>query len=338
MTNDDHEKRIIQSEFQPARWLRNRHLQTIYPSLPWAFRHRTKLRREELELPDWDVTAVDWVIQKEALPRTAPIIVILHGLEGSAKSSYARMLMHSAAELGWHCCVMHFRDCGDYTNRLPRRYHAGETNDVRFFLGELEASEQYGPIVAVGYSLGGNVLLKYLGEAAETTPLRAAVAVCAPLNLHKCSGALNTGFSKLYQYYLIKRMKNAVRRKFDKYTAAFDWQRAMSAKTFDDFDDAVTAPLHGFDGKQDYYDRCSSVNFLGSIVKPTLVINTLDDPFMSSDVIPQPGRLSDSVTIEVSTHGGHVGFLDGGTPWNPSFYLPARVIDFLEPFTARPGM
>ena len=112
MNNDDHEKRIIQSEFRPARWLRNRHLQTIYPSLPWAFRHRTKLRREELELPDGDVTAIDWVIQKEALPRTAPIIVILHGLEGSAKSSYARMLMHSAAELGWHCCVMHFRDCG----------------------------------------------------------------------------------------------------------------------------------------------------------------------------------------------------------------------------------
>jgi hypothetical protein len=192
--------------------------------------------------------------------------------------------------------------------------------------------------VAVGYSLGGNVLLKYLGEAAETSPLRAAAAVSVPLNLNKCSDALNTGFSKLYQYYLIKRMKNAVRRKFDQHTAAFDWQRAMSAKTFDDFDDAVTAPLHGFDGKQDYYDRCSSVNFLGSIAKPTLVINTLDDPFMSSDVIPQPERLSEFVTIEVSTHGGHVGYIDGGTPWNPSFYLPARIIGFLEPFTARPGM
>jgi hypothetical protein len=338
MNNEDHDKRIIRSEFRPAGWLRNRHLQTIYPSLPWAFRHRPKLRREELELPDGDATAVDWAIQKHALPRTAPILVILHGLEGSAKSSYARMLMHSAAELGWHCCVMHFRDCGDYTNRLPRRYHAGETNDVRFFLGKLEGSEQFGPIMAVGYSLGGNVLLKYLGEAAETTPLRAAAAVCAPLNLDACSGALNTGFSKLYQYYLIKRMKKAVRRKFDQHTAAFDWQRAMTAKTFDDFDDAVTAPLHGFDGKQDYYDRCSSMNFLSSITKPTLVINTLDDPFMSSEVIPEPGRLSESVTIEVSTHGGHVGFINGGTPWSPSFYLPQRIIGFLEPFSARPGM
>ncbi len=341
MTNDKKQpgdKRISRSQFEPASWIRNRHAQTIYPSVPWAFTHRPKLRREILELPDGDVTAVDWVIEKRPLPRIAPLLVILHGLEGSASSSYARMMMHCAAERGWHCCVMHFRDCGDYTNRLPRRYHAGETDDVRFFLSKLEASEQYGPIVAVGYSLGGNVLLKYLGEAADTTPLRAASAVCAPLSLHKCSEALNTGFSKFYQYYLLKRMKYAIRRKFDRHTAAFDWQRAMAAKTFDEFDDAVTAPLHGFDGKQDYYDRCSSVNFLGSIARPTLVINSLDDPFMTTDVIPQPDQLSESVTLEVSSHGGHVGFIGGGTPWNPEFYLPDRITGFLEPFTARPGM
>ncbi len=341
MTNDDSpnpDSRIIRSEFQPAGWLRNPHAQTIYASLPWAFRRRPNVRREVLELPDGDVTAVDWVVSKEPLPPTAPLLVILHGLEGSAASSYARMMMHSAATRGWHCCVMHFRDCGDYTNRLPRRYHAGETNDVRFFLGQLEASERYGPLAAVGYSLGGNVLLKYLGEAAETTPLRAASAVCAPLNLHECSEALNTGFSKVYQYYLLKRMKYAVRRKFDRHTAAFDWQRAMAAETFDEFDDAVTAPLHGFDGKQDYYDRCSSVNFLGSITQPTLIINSLDDPFMTSDVIPEAGRLSDSVTLELSLHGGHVGFIDGGTPWSPSFYLPDRITGFLEPFMARPGL
>ncbi len=142
----------------------------------------------------------------------------------------------------------------------------------------------------------------------------------------------------LYQYYLIKRMKSAIRRKFDRHTAAFDWQRAMAARTFDEFDDAVTAPLHGFDGKQDYYDRCSSVNYLDSIARPTLLINSLDDPFMTSDVIPQPDRLSESVTLEVSAHGGHVGFINDGTPWNPGFYLPGRITRFLEPFTARPGM
>ena len=338
MTSNEHDARIINSEFRPPGWLRNGHAQTVFPSLPWAYRHRPKLRRELLELPDGDVTAVDWLVEKQALPQTAPLLVILHGLEGSAESSYARMLMHSAADLGWHCCVMHFRDCGDYTNRLPRRYHAGETNDVRFFLEEKEASQDYGPIVAVGYSLGGNVLLKYLGEAAETASIRAAVAVCAPLDLDKSADALNQGFSKTYQYYLIKRMKSAVKRKFDRHTAAFDWQRAMAAKTFAEFDDAVTAPLHGFDGKQDYYDRCSSINYLGAIAKPTLLINALDDPFMTSDVIPEEERLSKSVTLEVSNHGGHVGFIDGGTPWNPSFYLPERIIRLLEPFMARPGM
>lgn len=324
-------KRIIQSDFKPARWLRNRHLQTIYPALPWAYRPRPNLRREALELPDGDVTAVDWVVNATELPNTAPLLVILHGLEGSAESAYARMLMQTAKRLGWHCCVMHFRDCGDYTNRLPRRYHAGETNDVRYFLSKLDDSGLYGPLVAVGYSLGGNVLLKYLGESADDTPLKAASAVCVPLNLHRCSEALNTGFSKLYQYHLIKRMKSAVRRKFDPHTAAFNWQRAMDAKTFDEFDDAVTAPLHGFGGKQDYYDRCSSLHYLTTITKPTLIINALDDPFMTPDVVPAPDRLSDCVTLEISEHGGHVGFIDGGTPWHPSYYLPARLVAFLQP-------
>lgn len=332
------DERIIRSDFQPPAWLKNRHWQTVFPSLPWTYRKRPKLRREELELPDGDVTAVDWVIEKEPLPRLAPLLVILHGLEGSARSAYARMLMQAARDRGWHCCVMHFRDCGDYSNRLPRRYHAGETNDVRFFLGQLEASEKYGPIVAVGFSLGGNVLLKYLGEAADSTPVRAAVAVSTPLNLHKCSDALNTGFSKIYQHYLLKRMKSAVRRKFNKDTAAFDWQRAMLAVTFDEFDDAVTAPLHGFAGKQDYYDRCSSVHYLNAITTPTLIVNAMDDPFMTPEVIPTADQLSDAVTLELSSEGGHVGFIDGGTPWNPSFYLPGRLTGFLEPFTARPGM
>jgi len=338
MTQEDPEKRIFESDFKAARWLQNRHAQTMYPSLPWSYRVRLDLRREELELPDGDATAVDWVVETEPLPRTAPLLVILHGLEGSADSAYARMLMNAAHQLGWHCCVMHFRDCGDYRNRLPRRYHAGETNDVRHFVNELSGSERYGPIVAVGYSLGGNVLLKYLGEAGDTTPLRAAAAVCAPLNLHECSGALSVGFSRLYQYHLIKRMKKAVARKFDEHTAAFDWDKAMSAVTFDDFDDAVTAPLHGFTGKKDYYDRCSSVNFLAAITQPTLIINAADDPFMTPGVIPRPEQLSAAITMEVSAQGGHVGFIDGGTPWKPSFYLPGRLIGFLQPFTAMPGM
>lgn len=338
MMTETTDKHIIRSNFQPARWLRHRHLQTIYPSFPWAYRHRPHVRRESLDLPDGDVTAVDWVVETEDLPPTSPLLLILHGLESSAESAYARMLMQTATELGWHCCVMHFRDCGDYVNRLPRRYHAGETNDVRFFLGQLEASDKFGPIAAAGYSLGGNVLLKYLGESADTTPLRAACAVCVPLDLYRSADALNEGFSRVYQWYLIKRMKKALERKFDPHTAAFDWRRAMSATTFAEFDDAVTAPLHGFDGMNDYYDRCSSMHFLGAIERPTLIINALDDPFMTPGVIAAPNKISAAVTIEVSDYGGHVGFIDGGTPWKPSFFLPGRITEFLAPHMAMPGL
>jgi predicted alpha/beta-fold hydrolase len=338
MSADISNKRIIRSDFDPPRWLRNRHVQTVMPSLPWSWRSRPQLRREIVRLPDGDATAVDWVVETEATPKTAPLLVILHGLEGSAESSYARMLMEAAAERQWRCCVLHFRDCGDYRNLLPRRYHAGETNDVRFFVEKLENEGQYGPIVAAGFSLGGNVLLKYLGEEVDDTPLRGAAAICVPFDLHHCAEALNVGFSKTYQHYLLKRMKNAVRYKFDRHTAAFDWRRAMSARTFAEFDDAVTAPLHGFRNKDDYYDKCSSVHFLGDIVRPTLIVNALDDPFMTPEVIPDENQLSESVTLEIADVGGHVGFIDGGTPWRPSFYLPGRLMSFLEPLAARPGL
>ena len=342
MTLQSSNDQMIKSRFKAPWWLRSAHAQTMYPSLPWAWKSRPKLRRESLELPDGDVTAVDWMIEADILPDSAPLLVILHGLEGSAGSSYARMLMEAAFERGWRSCVLHFRDCGDYRNRLPRRYHAGETNDLRHFLNQIQstrkASGNPGPVLAVGYSLGGNVLLKYLGESESETPLAAATAVCVPLNLHICSDALNTGFSKSYQHYLLKRMKRSVADKFDRHTAAFDWERAMNAKTFAEFDDAVTAPLHGFDGMQDYYDRCSATHFLARIERPTLVINALDDPFMSPEVIPEPDKLSAAVTMEISDNGGHVGFINGGSPWRPTFYLPGRILEFLEPFAAKPGL
>jgi predicted alpha/beta-fold hydrolase len=315
MTLENTDTRVIRSAFEPARWLRNRHAQTIYASLPWSWRSRPALRRDSLELPDGDITAVDWLVEA---------------------------LMEFARDRGWRSCVLHFRDCGDYRNRLPRRYHAGETNDLRFFLNQLQAQRETsgnpGPLLAVGYSLGGNVLLKYLGESESDTPLSAAAAISVPLDLHECADALDIGFSRVYQRYLLKRMKSAVTRKFDRHTAAFDWSRAMNARTFAEFDDAVTAPLHGFAGKQDYYDRCSSVHYLKGIQTPTLIVNALDDPFMTQRVIPEPDRLSEYVTLEVAESGGHVGFIDGGPPWRPSFYLPGRILGFLEPYAARPGL
>jgi hypothetical protein len=335
---DTDDTRILPSDFRPARWLKNRHLQTVFPSLPWSWRSWPELRRETLQLPDGDITAVDWLVAADDFPDTAPLLVILHGLEGSADSSYARMLLEAGFERGWRTCVLHFRDCGDYRNLLPRRYHAGETSDLRHFLSVLQGRGLSGPLMAVGFSLGGNVLLKYLGESGSQTPLRAAAAVCVPLDLHVCAEALNQGLSKGYQRYMLKRMKKSVTRKFDPHTAAFDWQRAIGAKTFAEFDDAVTAPLHGFQSGVDYYDKCSATRFLDTIEKPTLVINALDDPFMTPAVIPEGDRLSEFVTLEIAEYGGHVGFIEGGTPWRPSYYLPGRLTGFLEPHAAMPSM
>ncbi|MDH3338839.1 MAG: hydrolase [Gammaproteobacteria bacterium] len=330
MTTDTTDKRIIRSDFTPARWLKHRHLQTMFPSLPWAWRQRPTLRREVLRLPDGDATAVDWLDEADQLPQSAPLLVILHGLEGSAESSYARMLMQAAFDRHWRPCVLHFRDCGDYRNLLPRRYHAGETSDIRYFLQRLQDQGHVGPKLAVGYSLGGNILLKYLGESGRNSRLDAAGAVCVPLDLYKCAEALNKGFSKVYQRHLLNNMKKSVRRKFDRHTAAFDWERAMKAETFAEFDDAVTAPLHGFMNMADYYDKCSSARFLRHIARPTLIVNSLDDPFMTPGVIPHRDQLSDNVLLEIADAGGHVGFIEGGTPWRPRYYLPRRMLGFLE--------
>ena len=314
-------------------------MQTILPSLPIPRPERPPLRRETLELPDGDVTVVDWLIETADNDETSPLLIILHGLEGSAKSSYARQLLNAASQAGWKAAVLHFRDCGDYRNRLPRRYHAGETNDIRYFLHKLRTDGHRGPLMAAGYSLGGNVLLKYLGESGVDTPLLAAAAVSVPLNLHVSATALTKGFSRFYQNYLLRRMKRSVLRKFNRHTAAFDWNRAMAATTFAEFDDAVTAPLHGFASKDDYYDRCSSMHFLAGIERPTLIINSLDDPFMSAEVIPPEESLSANVTLEVSEHGGHVGFIEGGPPWQPSYFLPRRIMAFFGTtlVAAQPG-
>ena len=321
---------VIRSDFEPARWLRNRHLQTIYPSLPWARGPKPALERELLELPDGDVTVLDRLVPSQATDFDAPLLVVLHGLESSAESNYAQQLLLAADQRRWNAVVLHFRDCGDYRNRLPRRYHAGETNDLRYFLNQLRIDGYAGPVMTVGYSLGGNVLLKYLGEEGNLSPVQSAVAVCVPLNLQRCADALTIGFSKVYQRHLLKRMKEAVRRKFDEHTAAFDWHRAMNATTFGEFDDAVTAPLHGFEGKDEYYSTCSSIRYLGDIERPTLIINAVDDPFMMPDMLPEASQLAADVTLELSDFGGHVGFIAGGHPWRPRFYLPERILDFLD--------
>ncbi|MEM7764668.1 MAG: hydrolase [Pseudomonadota bacterium] len=318
---------ISASAFKPATGLGNRHVQTLLPALGLVDTPEPPVRREIFPLPDDDSLALDW-LDAEAAP-DAPLLVILHGLEGSSRSSYARCLLDRAHACQWRAVVMNFRDCGDHRNRLPRRYHAGETGDVEYLTAALHDRFPNAPLLGAGFSLGGNVLLKHLGESPHATHFRAAVAVSVPFELQGASDAISKGFSKLYQWHLMRNMKMALRRKFSVQSASFDLESALKTRTFEQFDDMVTAPLHGFAGKTEYYAKCSSRQFLRTIERPTLIVHASDDPFMTTAMIPTADELSGAVKLELSPTGGHVGFIEGRWPRRLRYWLPERLMTFL---------
>jgi hypothetical protein len=313
------------NQFRPAWWLSNRHLQTIWPVL-CRTRIRLETRRERFELPDGDFLDVDWV------GRGGPIVIVLHGLQGSAESNYARGLLKGIEARGWRGALMHFRGCSGETNRLARSYHSGETTDVDWLARVLRSREPETPLAGVAYSLGGNVLLKWLGESGADNPLRAAVAVSIPFELGTAADSMESGFSRVYQWYLVHKLRKAVRAKiangsFGLSLSSTDLDRL---RTFREFDDAVTAPMHGFRSAQDYYERCSSRRFVDRIETPTLVLHAADDPLMHSGVIPSPEERSAHVAFEVSPNGGHVGFVSGRWPWSAQYWLEDRIPEFLQ--------
>ena len=313
------------ADFEAPIWLANRHAQTIFPSTPLCRVARPGFRRELIELPDGDFVEADWTAAADDPLR--PLVILLHGLEGSSESSYARMMMLEVIRRGWSGVVLHFRGCGGSSNRLPRRYHAGDTDDLRFFLETLRDKHPRRPILAIGYSLGGNVLLKFLGESADASPLDAAVAVSVPYSLHDSARALATGGARFYQRFLLGNMRRSMRIKYTPELSPFNWDAALRADNFYDFDDIVTAPLHGFAGADDYYTRSSSKQFLKRIATRALLIGALDDPFMFPESYPRADELSDSIETAFSSTGGHVGFVYG-TPVRPRYWLPERISGF----------
>lgn len=313
--------------FQPAWWCRGAHLQTLWPRL---FRRGPvlPLRRERLELPDGDFVDLDWTPGNDG-----PIVVLFHGLEGSARSPYARGMLAAVHRRGWRGVVMHFRGCSGEPNRLARSYHSGDTGDIAFFIKTLRRREPGAALAAVGYSLGGNALLKWLGEAADAG-LRAAAAVSVPFLLHRAADRLDRGFSRLYQWKLLGDLRRGVRRKFQGREGPVDSSELKKLRRFWDFDERVTAPLHGFAGAHHYYSTSSCRPYLKSIQVPTLIIQAYNDPFMTPDVIPAPEELASAVALEVHTHGGHVGFVAGPWPWQVEYWLERRIPDYLAPFLA----
>jgi predicted alpha/beta-fold hydrolase len=320
---------ITKSSFRPAMFAANRHIQTL---LPTFLRGNISVHYEhqEITLPDGDFLDLAWN-RIPAKSENDPIVVIFHGLEGSIDSPYVKGLMRQVTKCGWHVVLMHFRNCSGRMNRAARTYHSGETSDARFLIQWLKDNFPYAPLLAVGYSLGGNMLLKLLGEMQSEAPLHAAVAISVPLLLNVCADQMRSGFSQIYQYQLLRKMKQKVLAKYRQY----DYQKLIGLnrskirdiKDFWDFDAAFTAPINGFKNAQDYYARSSARQYLARIQKPTLIIQSMDDPFMSPTVIPQEDELSSSVCLELSDKGGHVGFVSGYL-WKPEFWLEKRVVEY----------
>ncbi|WOT07038.1 hydrolase [Shewanella youngdeokensis] len=315
-------------QFSPPWWASNPHVQTILPLLTKI--ERPQLVRERLELADGDFIDLDW----QGKPSTGhPIVVILHGLEGNADSHYVRRIL--AACKAQHLCavVHHHRSCSGEPNRLVRGYHSGDTQDIHTTVLKIKQRYPDSPLLAVGYSLGGNVLVKYQGEQQALSLIERAVAVSAPLQLAACAKRLESGFSTVYQRYLLKQLQDKMLAKLSTTAIAplmpVNKVDIGQLTTFKAFDDKITAPLHGFDGVDDYYHQASGLPYLTEIAKPTLIIHAKDDPFMTYAVIPTKEQLSTYVEYELHDKGGHVGFIEGGTPWSPRYYIENRILSFL---------
>lgn len=321
----------MSEKFKPALGMKNRHIQTLYSSF---FRKtpQPKIEIENFTLEDGDFLEVYWHKINNPNSKT-PIVILFHGLAGSYKSPYIQGAMKELSKAGFNSVLMHFRSCSGVMNNLPRSYHSGETGDALYFIKSLKKRFPHAKISAVGYSLGGNMLLKLLGEMGKNSLLNGAVSVSAPIQLDICADVINSGFSKIYQANLIKDLKKSLVKKYSQHDMKsllnFDEKNIKSIKTFWEFDRIYTAPIHGFKSAEDYYEKCSSKQFLKDIDTPTLIIHSSDDPFMNTNILPSNEELSSKITFELYKHGGHVGFI-GGTIFKPRYWLDTRITEFIK--------
>ncbi len=314
--------------YRAPRWLRGGHAQTMYPAL-FLRGARPRYRRERWDTPDGDFIDLDFVDGGSA---GAPRVALFHGLEGSSSSHYALALMRALERAGWNGVVVHFRGCSGLANRLPRAYHSGDAAEIAWILARLaEAGE---PLYAAGVSLGGNALLKWLGEAgaAAGAHLRAAAAVSAPLDLMAAGAALGQGLNLVYTRMFLATLRRKSLDKLERFPGLFDRASVLSARNLRQFDDVVTAPLHGYRDTDDYWTRASAKPVLAGVRLPTLVLNAKNDPFLPARHLPQPHEVSPMVHLEQPEEGGHVGFTGGAFPGNLD-WLPQRLLAFFAEHT-----
>lgn len=335
-------------------WLPGGHLQTIITS--WLSKGPDiKYDRERWELSDGDFIDVDWAYTPEAdvkpdeptqpdqslsVPSGSsnhsepakPIVVIFHGLEGNSQSQYAKSLLGAALSKGWQGVVIHFRGCSGEPNRLPRVYYAGDTLEIDNMLSRVRSTHPDSPIYAVGYSLGGNALLKWLGEAGapNTLNISKAVAVSAPIDLKASAVSLDNGLNRiLYTPLFVDSMRPKALALSKRFPGLLDEKKISSAKTIHDIDNAVTSVLYGAEDATDYYNKNASKPYLQHITLPTLIINAKNDPFLPAEFLPTAADVSAFVTLDYQDEGGHVGFYSPGSK-SENNWLPGRIIEFLE--------
>jgi hypothetical protein len=315
---------------------------TVFASVARVF-PRPRGRRERWELPDGDFLDVDRYAPGApgaADPDDAPVVVVCHGLEGSSRASYVRGLVALALSRGLAALALNFRGCSGEPNRLARFYHSGETGDLALAVERLRAERPGRPILLAGFSLGGNVVVKYLGERGDALPdeVRGAAAISVPFDLGGCARALDgPGFwSLVYRARFMRRLRRKAADKARRFPGAFDAAAAARARTFAEFDAAVTAPLHGFASADAYWSSCSARRFLAGVRRPLLAISSLDDPIVPASAIPfEEARANAAVTLVTTAAGGHVAFV-GGWPFWPSYWAERRAIEFLAALAARP--
>ena len=317
---------IIHSPYKPPAWLRNCHIQTVVGT--WiGLNSNIPVYRQRVELPDGDFLEIDWLNHES--DANQPTLIVLHGLEGSIESSYIQGILRHYQATNWRIGVMHFRGCSGVPNRKLRSYHSGDTEDLHYILQRLN---HRGPLYVSGFSLGGNVLLKYLGEQGSNCIIDAAMAVSVPFNLDDAAKRLDKGMSRCYRWYLIRELKQKTRMKIAQFPD-YDWptdDELNNIRSFTEFDHLLTAKVHGFASGKDYYDKCSCGQFLQSIAKPTLIVHAKDDPFMTEKSIPTAESISDSVTLEITEFGGHMGFLRHKNSGGLDRYLDDRLPEWFD--------
>jgi len=277
-----------------------------------------------MELADGDFLDIDWTT-----PARGQRVLVLHGLEGSLESHYAGGLLQCLEMAGYTAGLMYFRGRSGTPNRLARSYHSGETGDLEFIIRQLQ--QHHGPLLAViGFSLGGNVLLKWLGENGENTGIQQAISISVPFDLDAAARQLDRGLSRIYRNHLLRKLRLSVVNKAKTHSPPWPLERLRELRSFREFDNAITAPLHGFANVDDYYSQSSCKQFLGTIRVPTLILQALDDPFLPASALPRPADLSPFVTLELADHGGHVGFIAGTVPFKPFYWLERRILKQLQ--------